>query len=83
MDPITEAEKKVPPPHKASRLWSGLYDLVVNADDEVKAKKGLATVKCDYGLSPDLDAKIASGDYGIRLKGIRLMALERTGAKLS
>lgn len=83
MNPITEAERKLPKPHKAHELWEAFYDGVVNQNGENEARRGIKRIRQDYNISPELETAISEGEYGLRLQGIRLLALQRTGVELT
>lgn len=69
-------------------LWETLYSCVVNSDTERWAAHNLKLLRSeqeDIGriLTPELEEALRTGELGIRLEGVYLMALSRSGEKIS
>ena len=66
-------KEKLPIPEH--RLWSWLYTVANNSDSEY-AHNLLEQCRDNIPISSELETSIRRGDYGVRMKGVLLMALQ-------
>lgn len=80
---MVSEERLLPESYRASVIWKAYYDGVTNQGRGEKAKSGLERVRREYNLTPEIEQSLREEKYGVRLKGIFLMALQRAGEEVS